>query len=94
MNNDLNNDFKKLSIKLLELNKNNNLLSDLEYNNLLNLRLMIDKSIKLKEAILRDEFEQSINEDDDFKEQWANKNGTYKEKDFQEWLNNNVKEVN
>ena len=36
----------------------------------------------------RNEFEQLIKDDEHFKEQWSNKKGTYKEKDFKEGLNN------
>ena len=41
-----------------------------------------------KEDLARDEFEQLIKDDKDFEEQWAEKDGSYKEKSFKEWYEN------
>ena len=41
-----------------------------------------------QDDLRRDEFEQLINDDDDFKEQWASDDGTYTEEDFREWEKN------
>jgi len=41
---------------------------------------------ELKELNLRNEFEQQIDDDEDFKKQWAEEDGSYKEESFEEWV--------
>lgn len=43
---------------------------------------LIEKTIKE----LKSEFESLIRDDEDFKTQWANKDGTYDIKSFNEWV--------
>ena len=40
----------------------------------------------------KEEFEQLIYDDEKFKECWADKNGNYKEEDFEEWLGGVIEE--
>lgn len=40
----------------------------------------------LKLYLLKNEFEELINDDEDFKEQWASSSGEYTEDSFWEWF--------